>query len=190
MNHSRPTHTQALFETPAPVPRTLYFSDDGATPNSDYPVLVYRARASAGLDLASALEALIAINGWLAQWRGGVFAFHHYHARAHECLAVFAGRATLKLGGDHGHMVDVAPGDVLMLPAGTGHCRVTASHDFALIGAYPPDQQDWDLCRSDRAADYREARARIRAVSAPAQDPVRGSDIPPEAGGFYARSSA
>ena len=190
MNHSRTTHTQALFETPAPEPQTLYFSDDGATPNSSHPVLIYRARASEYRDLASALDALIAMNGWPPQWRGGVFDFHHYHSRAHECLAVFAGRATLTLGGEHGRVVDVAPGDVLVLPAGIGHCRMTASDDFALIGAYPPDQQDWDLCRSDRAADYRGARARIRAVSAPAQDPVRGPDIPPEAGGFYARFSA
>ena len=67
-----------------------------------------------------------------ARGSNGVFDFHHFHSTSHEVLAVIAGSATIELGGPQGEAFEVAEGDVLVLPAGTGHRR--ASADGALPG--------------------------------------------------------
>ncbi len=69
-------------------------------------------------------EAGFATHDWPPQWRGGVFAYHHFHSNAHEALAVYAGEAELVLGGEYGQPMRMTAGDVVILPAGTGHCRV------------------------------------------------------------------
>lgn len=153
-------------------PNLWYFDDDGRTPNNVWPVIVHRVTLDAN-DPAAGLERLLADNDWPPQWRGGVFDYHHFHSNAHEALAVATGRAELILGGEHGETVTVSAGDILILPAGTGHCCISASADFCLVAGYPSDQQDWDLCRTGQA-DIDAARARIRATTRPAQDPVTG----------------
>src|SRR3954471_23861630 len=85
-----------------------------------FPVLIYRG---AGVADAAAARALYAEHGWGGTWVDGVFAFHHFHSNAHEALSVIAGRATLELGGPQGEAFEVSAGDVLVLPAGTGHRR-------------------------------------------------------------------
>lgn len=155
-------------------PDMLRFDDDGRTPNSRYPVLVYRGLiGAAGDTAASAFEAMFEAHDWRPQWRGGVFAYHHFHSNAHEALAVYAGEAELVLGGEAGQPTRIAAGDVLVLPAGTGHCRVSADTDFALTAAYPAGYGDWDLCRPGES-DHDRAVARIRAVPVPPADPVTG----------------
>lgn len=154
---------------------TFVFDDDGRTPNSRYPVIVYRGPAHVGEHSADAFDALFDSHGWRPQWRGGVYDYHHYHSNAHEALAVYAGEAELILGGESGRTVTVNAGDVLILPAGTGHCRVSASADFALTAAYPEGQGDWDLCRPGDT-DHDTAAARIAAVALPEADPLTGSD--------------
>jgi uncharacterized protein YjlB len=155
------------------MPETLRFDDDGAIPNHPrYPVLVYHdvADAANGPDDC---EALFERNGWVPQWRSGIFPFHHFHSTAHEALGVVSGSAVVRLGGPGGEEVRLQAGDVVVLPAGTGHKRESDEPGFLVVGAYPPGQ-DWDL-RRGVPAEHDEAVANIARVPDPATDPVGGS---------------
>ena len=135
-----------------------------------FPVLLYRGT---GLEDADAARERFSGNGWVGAWVDGVFDFHHFHSTSHEVLAVVAGSATLELGGPQVRAFDVAAGDVVVLPAGTGHRRAAADGAFTVVGAYPRGQEDYDLLREADDA----ARDRIRAVPVPGQDPVGGDGI-------------
>ena len=132
-----------------------------------FPVLIYR-----GVDVSDA-RALFAQHGWGGSWVNGIFDFHHFHSTSHEALAIVSGTATVELGGPQGESFEVHAGDVLVLPAGTGHRRATARNGFTVVGAYPEGQEDYDLLgEADDAA-----RARIAALPAPPDDPVGGDGI-------------
>jgi uncharacterized protein YjlB len=153
------------------APQTFNFDDDGAIPNSPLPVLRYQGVPEASD--AARFERLLAQHGWLGAWRNGIYSFHHFHSIAHEVLGVVAGSGTVMLGGPGGRELPINAGDVLVLPAGTGHCKL-ADHGLRVVGAYP-DGMGWDLCRGD-PADHDDAVGRIRAVPLPATDPVAGAE--------------
>ncbi|MFJ4384925.1 cupin domain-containing protein [Pseudomonas sp. NPDC089408] len=154
--------------------QTLYFQDDGATPNSRFPVVLYHLQIAPTQDAASAFEVQFSAHHWTPLWRGGIFDYHHFHPNAHEALGVASGWARVTLGGASGQTLSVKRGDVLVLPAGTGHRCVESSEDFQVVGAYPHGQEDYDIQRPDSAA-HRQALARIAAVPGPGQDPVSGA---------------
>ena len=150
------------------------FDDDDRTPNHpDLPVRIYAGAFSSDVE-PEEIEARFTRNGWPAAWRWGVYDFDHYHSTAHEVLGCFAGRATLRLGGEEGEEFEVGAGDVVMLPAGTGHCCVAHSPDFQVVGAYP-EGQEADLIRAGDG-EIEAARRRIREVPFPESDPVTGRD--------------
>ena len=152
-------------------PETQSFEDDGGIPNSRLPALVYHGVPEARR--ATDCEQLFAGNDWLGAWRNGIYPFHHFHSTSHEVLGIVSGRAIVMLGGPEGREFEIQRGDVLVLPAGTGHCNLRASDDLLVIGAYP-DGMSWDLRRGDQA-EHDEAVANIEAVPMPRADPVEGS---------------
>jgi uncharacterized protein YjlB len=158
-------------------PETWHAPRGDRIPNHPrFAVLVYRGveAAEAG---AGAARALFAEHGWGGAWVDGIFGFHHFHSTSHEALAVVAGRATVELGGPQGRAFRVTAGDVLVLPAGTGHRRASSERDFTVVGAYPAGQEDYDLLRGDDPAEVAAARERIAALGAPPQDPVGGDGV-------------
>lgn len=154
--------------------QTHVFDDDGAIPNSSLAVLVYRdIDAARG---ARECEELFARNGWLGAWRNGIYSFHHFHSTSHEVLGIVRGSAEVVIGGQAGKTLEIARGDVLVLPAGTGHCNRGSSSDLLVVGAYPGGMT-WDLRRGD-PSEHDEAVANILAVPLPNADPVMGPDGP------------
>jgi uncharacterized protein YjlB len=82
----------------------------------------------------------------------------------------------VRFGGEAGETLTVQAGDAVLIPAGVGHKRLSASDDLLVIGAYPKGQHA-DLMR-EGAADKAGIRARIAAVPLPAADPVAGKAGP------------
>ena len=144
---------------------------DGMPNNPTLPVLIYPGALGVdGSDPAALFERTFMGNGWPPQWRYGVFSYHHYHTRGHEVLGVYAGHARLMLGGPDGAVVEVKAGDVVLLPAGTGHCNLGSSEDFSVVGAYPPGQEG-DINRDPATAAQ---IAQIAKLPFPHSDPVLG----------------
>ena len=172
------------------APQLFRFRDDGETPNSRLPLVVYRGalRLDEAFDPAAVFEETFARHGWRQSWRDGIYDFLHFHSATHEVLGFARGTVTIEFGGRRGRTLTLHAGDVAVLPAGIGHRRVTASDDLLVVGAYPagghydeprPEEIDYDrrtgrdrqgqaaapgsgLWRL-RAADRAVAQARFRA---------------------------
>ncbi|MBR0794550.1 hypothetical protein JQ615_04005 [Bradyrhizobium jicamae] len=157
-------------------PQAIVFADDGLVPNNPMPFLVYKGAVEVGGDPEATIEDLFARNGWGAMWRNGVYDFAHYHATVHEVLGIARGRARVQFGGERGRALDIAAGDVAILPAGTGHQCLSASDDFSVVGAYPPGPP-MDLQRPS-PENHARALKTIPRVAVPATDPVLGRDGP------------
>jgi uncharacterized protein YjlB len=161
-------------------PLTFMFKDDGSVPNNPaLPALVYKGAVDVDSkrDPASAIEKLFTANGWgHGQWRDGIYPFVHYHSMIHEALGIARGRARVQLGGQGGETFEFAAGDVVVLPAGTGHQRLLGSDDLLVIGAYPPEGT-YNLCHGN-PAERDKALMTIPKVPLPESDPVLGEDGP------------
>ncbi len=152
------------------------FHEDGCIPNSQFPTLVYREIFIVSDDLSACMEARFIHHGWSEIWRDVLPTDMRFHSRAHSVLGVARGMLKLRLGGDHGASIDLAAGDVAILPAGTGHRCEGASDDLLLIGACPKGRRR-DFCKGEPAMRDK-VRARIASVPLPPQDPVAGADGP------------
>jgi uncharacterized protein YjlB len=154
---------------------TFFFEDDGLVPNNPLPLVIYKG----AVDIANAhpektIEGLFGANGWGEMWRNGVYDYLHYHATVHEALGVARGHARVQFGGDRGDAIEIAAGDVAILPAGTGHQCPFASREFCVVGAYPPGQR-MHVTRPT-FENYLAALKSIPEVKLPKTDPVRGAD--------------
>jgi uncharacterized protein YjlB len=163
---------------PSP-PITHQFTDDGRIPNNPtLPLVLYRG----GIDLTGSpdpenlVEKAFAANGWGNLWRNGIYPYPHYHSMIHEAMGIARGRATVRFGGEHGQDIEIVPGDVVILPAGTGHQCLKQTPTLVVIGAYPPSGK-YNLCRGSKA-EHASALVTIPKVSPPAVDPVFGPEGP------------
>ncbi len=148
----------------------------GPIPNHPrWPLLVYSdAVALSGSDPAAIFEALFARNRWPAAWRNGVHPFHHYHSDGHEVLGVYSGEVTVQFGGEAGVVLTARPGDVMVLPAGTGHRKLSSTGALGVVGAYPEGTNP----STTRRAYSPETLSEIAAALLPASDPVLGAGGP------------
>ncbi len=143
----------------------------GEIPNSALPVVFYRAGLAPDLRSPSACQALFHRNGWRNSWLNGIYDYWHFHVTGHEVLGCVAGSAEIGLGGEAGVALDFRAGDVLVLPAGTGHRRLSEpSESFAVVGAYPPGQSGEIVRPGDMA--IQEAGRAIAKLTLPEADPV------------------
>lgn len=151
---------------------------NGAVPNHPrWPLLVYpHAVAIEGADPAAAFENLFDGNGWPPAWRNGVYPFHHFHCDTHEALGVYSGEVTVQFGGDGGIVVTARAGDVIVLPAGTGHKKLSSRGELGIVGAYPAGQRP-DMS-TPLAANVQRSAAAITRVPLPQSDPVHGKGGP------------
>ncbi|WJH27224.1 cupin domain-containing protein [Paenibacillus sp. CC-CFT742] len=153
---------------------TFYFQDDGVIPNNpNLPVLLYKGVWAKD---PSGAESLLNSNHWGNSWINGVFDYHHFHSNAHEALAVVSGFVQLILGGEQGQRVYLQTGDIVVLPAGTGHKRLEASSDFRIAGAYPGGTNY--NTRTGDPAERPEVLREIQGVPIPDTDPVYGNEGP------------
>src|SRR5580693_6319842 len=160
-------------------PITHLFADDGRIPNNPtLPLILYRG----GIALAGSpdpellIEKTFAGNGWGDMWRNGIFPYAHYHSMIHEAMGIARGRAKVRFGGEKGQEIEIAPGDVVILPAGTGHQCLVQTPTLVVIGAYPPSGA-YNLCRGTKA-EHAKALVTIPKVPPPAADPVFGPEGP------------
>jgi len=156
-------------------PENVWLTAQPDAPNNPHlPVLLYRSVLPPGKPEAA--EALFARNGWPPAWRNGIFPYVHFHTTAHEALAIARGRVRVRLGGGAGPDFTLEAGDVVMLPAGTGHQRLEASQDLLVVGAYPAGQQPDQL--RGVGSDGADLRARIARLPDPPGCPVTGEAVP------------
>jgi uncharacterized protein YjlB len=161
------------------APLTFLFADDGVVPNNPtLPLVIYRAAIdlAGSPDPADVIENTFIAHGWRNTWRNGIYEYVHYHSMIHEGLGIARGRARVRFGGRDGEELDLGPGDVAILPAGTGHQCLWASPDLLVIGAYPRGGRLY-LCRGSKA-EHARALLSIPQVPLPHSDPVFGKNGP------------
>lgn len=161
------------------APAALLFADDGSIPNNPrLPLLLYRDAIdlSGTPDPEALIEKMFARHGWGDLWRNGIYPYVHYHSMIHEALGIARGRAKVRFGGETGEVVDLAAGDVAVLPAGTGHQCLWAAPELVVIGAYPKCGK-YNLCRGSKA-EHARALKTIPLVPLPDSDPVHGAHGP------------
>ncbi|WP_414833293.1 cupin domain-containing protein [Afifella sp. YEN Y35] len=152
------------------------FEPSSGIPNSKLPTLVYRGGLDEPVRMAGAADTILKRNMWQGVWVWSIYPFWHFHTKGHEVLACVCGSARVGLGGDDGIETDLNAGDVVVIPAGVGHKRLSATEDFSVVGAYPPGQEG-DISKPEEI-DFEDARKKAASVPLPDTDPIYGREGP------------
>ena len=124
-----------------------------------FPAVLHCGAVPTGGDAAAALEALFARNGWPPQWRDGISVPPLPYPRARGARD----RSRQRDGPARrpgGREVALAAGDVVVLPAGTGHCRIPGERRLPggrrlparPVGRHLPRRSDAGDAGADRRA--------------------------------------
>ncbi|MGA9795155.1 MAG: hypothetical protein WBQ17_06410 [Rhizomicrobium sp.] len=160
-------------------PRSVLFKESGQTPNNDaLPFLHYKGviLLDERFDPAAVFEVLFVSNGWKDSWRNGIYPFLHFHTKTHEVLGIAKGHTSVQFAGAEGPVLKLYAGDVVVLPAGTGHERQSASDDLLVVGAYPAGGKYNEPKPGD--VELPLAHWLISRVPLPKKDPVFGASGP------------
>jgi len=160
-------------------PNLFRFSDDGETPNNPkLPLILYRSpvKLREEFDPAAIFEKLFAANGWKDSWRDGMYDYLHFHTATHEVLGIARGSVRAQFGGARGRKLTLKAGDVVVVPAGTGHRRLAKSRDLLVVGAYPASGKYDEPEPSE--VSHAKAVASVAKVRRPVKDPVYGKAGP------------
>lgn len=155
--------------------QSFVFAPAGEIPNNPLPLILYRQALPPALRTAGACQSLFRENNWVGNWVDGVFDYWHFHVTGHEVLGCVAGEAEIGFGGDSGVEVTFRAGDVVAIPAGVGHKRLSEKRGgFTVVGGYPPGQSG----RITRPGEYplAEAQRLIAVLDLPRGDPVTGPE--------------
>ncbi len=154
------------------APQTVHLPPSAGFPNSAHPALLYCAALPAD---PAAMEHAFDRQDWLNPWRNGIYTYHHFHSTAHEVLGIAAGHVHAMLGGPSGQQLTLHAGDVLVIPAGVGHCNLGQSDDLLVIGA-TAGGAPYDVLRG-HPAELAAATSNIAQLGLPAHDPVPGAEF-------------
>ncbi|KAL4882650.1 hypothetical protein BJY04DRAFT_38251 [Aspergillus karnatakaensis] len=167
-------------------PDTYYLPPTAHVPNNPLPVLHYRDVLPHPRTEEQATKFLTA-HKWEKRGTWGAIWISHFHPNSHECYGVFQGSSTLLLGAagedgivDVGVRVVVQAGDVIVLPAGTGHSSVEGqfTEDYQYVGVYPEDCPTWRNEYGKTKINSETFRDEIAGVAVPEEDPVYGRNGP------------
>lgn len=87
-------------------------------------------------------------------------------------LGVASGAARVRFGGDGGPELELAAGDVVVIPAGVAHMLLEERERLLVVGAYAGGRH-WDIVRANPKT-LPAAQERIAQVPLPEADPVAG----------------
>ena len=141
--------------------------------NPDLPILVYRHALATAKDKAVSFEEHYFRNDWHGIWHDTIYTFRHFHTNAHEALGIAEGKVKMEIGGENGKIIDLVPGDLIVIPAGTSHRRLSLEKVKA-VGGYPKGMENFDI---GQGAPQNYA-AEIAALPTPHTDPLYGAKGP------------
>ncbi|CAK7264597.1 hypothetical protein SEPCBS119000_001079 [Sporothrix epigloea] len=163
------------------TPETYYLKRNQHAPNNAYPVLVYRQCLPLPVSEAKTTTFLEA-HSWERKGVWGHIGVRHFHPNVHECYGVIAGESTMLVGcgsddpDESGQQIELSVGDVIVLPAGTGHCNLQSTKDFLYVGVYPAGAPLYKAELGKEGADVAALWQEVDSVVMPMEDPVTGKD--------------
>jgi uncharacterized protein YjlB len=74
-----------------------------------------------------------------------------------------------------GAVIDLQPGDVLVVPSGVAHVTLKASDDFTYVGVYPKGAPHWRNEFGKKPVTDAQIQRELAEVAMPVADPVQGN---------------
>ncbi|CAK7563979.1 MAG: hypothetical protein SEPTF4163_001862 [Sporothrix epigloea] len=162
-------------------PETYYLKRNQHAPNNAFPVLVYRQCLPLPVS-EEKTTAFLEAHAWEKKGTWGHIGVRHFHPNVHECYGVIAGESTMLVGcgsddpDDSGQEIELSVGDVIVLPAGTGHCNLQSTKNYLYVGVYPSGGPMYKAELGKEGADVAALRREVDSVAMPLEDPVSGKD--------------